>query len=177
MSFQDNTPVPDTFQIKIMSMTGQKFRINVCASDPVIAVLTTLGNYLQIAPQRLQLILKKNTYTSLNNNHSRIVSYGVRHGDTLYLLLSTIQSGPFCFTPPVISHDINKLYSVVCKNVDKSGNTAPIVAWSDVPATTAAPIVSKERQTENEKLRERMNEVRSRIERRKHLRQETIGIN
>eukprot|EP01134_Creolimax_fragrantissima_P006506 CFRG6506T1 len=170
--------VPETFQIKVVSITGQKFRINVCASDPVLAVLTTLGNYLQLAPNRLHLVLMKSRYTSLSNSNITLVEYGVRHGDTLQLQPATIQSGPFDFTMfnRKQKEELQRLSQPTIPE-QRDEHSAPQVMWSDAPAT--APVteqaISYERQIENDKLRRRMNDVRSRIEARKQMRRPSVG--
>ncbi|KNC86861.1 hypothetical protein SARC_01007, partial [Sphaeroforma arctica JP610] len=88
------TPMPEIFQVKVLSLTGQKFRINVCTRDPVLAILDTLGKFLGVSTERLQLVLVKNSYIPLNNLERLVISYGIREGDTLRLQPARIKSGP-----------------------------------------------------------------------------------
>ncbi|KNC77782.1 hypothetical protein SARC_09768 [Sphaeroforma arctica JP610] len=177
MPNNNSASIPGTFQIKVLSMTGQKFRINVCASDPVLAVLTTLGNYLRVPPQHLQLVLKHTTYTALTSHHRTIVAYGVRPGVTLHLQPTVIKSGPISFSPPAMSYELERTHRTE-HNTGKAHDTmAPKVTWSDTPAATPALVISQERQIENQQLKQRMTEIRSKMERRKGLRSASVGTN
>ncbi|KNC77781.1 hypothetical protein SARC_09767 [Sphaeroforma arctica JP610] len=174
--FEVQATIPETFQIKVLSITGQKFRINVCAPDPVLAVLITLGNYLHLPPKNLQLVFKYNTYTSLSSHHRTIISYGVRPGDTLHLQLTSIKSGPICFVPSA-SAPPEETQQAESDDMKLKDESVPTVAWSDTPAAKLVSAVSLKRRHENQQLRKRMSEIRSKLERRKCLRRASIGTN